>query len=389
MNIVVCERNSACVKLAGFEDGRLADVEVVNLQKAAEGNIYLGRLTHKIELANGKTGFFVEIGDSREAFINAEEYDMPVLDACEGEGLIVQVSQEQRAEKGARLVRAIQIVGVNLVYCPYRMSVEASSKITDKIKADEYVAFVKENMTGQEGWILRTSAVKASFDNLLCEMEYLRKVFDEVLIKAKEAKAPALLQGKSNPLLEFIGKHADNISKIVLNARNDEKEIAERFGASFEIEIDKAPFKSQGVDEAITEALQRDVRLKSGGRISIEETKALVAIDVDSGEDRGNGHLSRLNMEAAEEIVRQIRLRNLSGKIVIDFAGISEYRYLKNVIDFLEEQLSHDSLKTTVFGLSRGGNVEIVRARRRPTLLDVFSEECPVCRGTGRCEKQE
>lgn len=92
-------------------------------------------------------------------------------------------------------------------------------------------------------------------------------------------------------------------------------------------------------------------------------------------------------MEAAFEIAKQIKLRNLSGKIVIDFAGVSEYRYLKNVIEVLEQELQKDYVKSTIFGLSRGGNVEIVRMRRRPTLRDILTEECASCQGTGRVEK--
>ena len=141
------------------------------------------------------------------------------------------------------------------------------------------------------------------------------------------------------------------------------------------------------MEYAFQEALQKEFKLKSGGRITIEETKACVAIDVDSGGDKANGSLGRLNMEAGFEIAKQIKLRNLSGKIVIDFAGVSEYRYLKNVIEVLEQELQKDYVKSTIFCISRGGNVEIVRMRRRPTLRDVLTEECASCQGTGRVEK--
>ena len=133
--------------------------------------------------------------------------------------------------------------------------------------------------------------------------------------------------------------------------------------------------------------LFRSVRLKNGGRIIIEETRACTAIDVDSGEDDGAGSLGRLNNEAAEEIAHQIILRNLSGKIVIDFAGASEYRYLKNTIEILETKLRNDTVRTFVYGLSHAGLVEIVRSRRRPSLLDIYSVECPTCKGSGRVEK--
>ena len=147
------------------------------------------------------------------------------------------------------------------------------------------------------------------------------------------------------------------------------------------------PFVALGLEDAIAEALLKTVKLPSGGRLSIEETKACVCIDVDSGSDNGRGSLSALNQEAAVEIARQIRLRNLSGKIIIDFAGSSEYKFLKPVIETLEAELAKDSNKGRLLGLSKAGNVEIVRVRRRPTLQDVLSVECDSCQGTGRVMK--
>lgn len=384
---VVYQKSASGAQMAGFENGVLCDLEFNDYTKAAEGFIYLGRLTKKIDLANGKTGFFVNIGDSREAFINCEERGLDDLNAAEGQLLIVQVAQEQRAEKGARLTRGLQIAGLNLVYCPYRMTVEVSSKITDKVLAEDYAEWIKENMTGQEGWILRTSAVKADKKTLVEEMEALRGAFDGLTAAAKKADEPCLLLAKTDALSEYLHRHQETVCKVIVNTRSDYEALQEKLGDKADVELQKDPFKENGLDDLICEALQKEVRLKSGGRISIEETKACVAIDVDSGDDKGNGNLSRLNMEAAAEIVRQIRLRNLSGKIIIDFAGISEYRYLKNVIDFLQEELKKDCIKTICFGLSRGGNVEIVRMRRRPTLRDVMTEECRSCSGTGRVEK--
>ena len=141
------------------------------------------------------------------------------------------------------------------------------------------------------------------------------------------------------------------------------------------------------MEDILSEALMKEVKLPSGGRLTIEETKACVAIDVDSGEDRGHGSISHLNEEAAYEIVRQIKLRNLAGKIVIDFAGSSEYKFIKPVLDILEKGLAQDKNKSRLFGLSRMGNVEIIRVRRRPSLSHLMTEECQSCQGTGRVQK--
>ena len=148
----------------------------------------------------------------------------------------------------------------------------------------------------------------------------------------------------------------------------------------------KEAFEEYGVDDAIVEALDSTVILKSGGRLLIEETHACVAIDVDSSGMQRGGDINNLNLEAAKEIARQIRLRNLSGKIIIDFAGSSEYRFMRSIIDCLQEELADDACHSRVLGLSRAGNIEILRQRRRPSLQDLYTVECPTCGGTGRVE---
>ena len=236
-------------------------------------------------------------------------------------------------------------------------------------------------------WIIRTAGVNTPAEKFVAEMAVLRKNFEDILDMSEKVSAPSLLKGKTNPLFDYIARHRNSLRKIIVNARTVQEEITRRFGDDLLIGIVPGPFDDFGLEEAIGEALQKEVRLKSGGRIFIEETKACVAIDVDSGEDRGSGNLGRLNAEAAYEIARQIKLRNLSGKIIIDFAGLPEIRYLNSTIEILEQELRNDYVKNTVFGLSRAGCVEIVRMRRRPSLRDLLTTECTCCQGTGRVEK--
>lgn len=387
IDTIIYESKTTTTRIALMSKGDLVEIEIIPENRAVEGNIYLGKIARKIELANGKTGFFVELGEGREAFLNAEENGLEELRVTEGQSLVVQVAQEKRAEKGPKVTRALQFVGENLVYCPYRMNIEVSSKITDKVKADEYREIVLENTTGQEGWIVRTSAIHASKEDIIKEMEYLRQNFETVRIKARNQKAPSLLMTKANPVFDYINKYKFSLNKVVLNNRNVESEIKERFGNEIETEIKGEPFAEYGLEDLISEALNKTVTLKSGGRITIEETKAFVAIDVDSGADKGNGSISRLNTEAAVEIAKQIRLRNLAGKIIIDFAGSSDYHFLKPVIEVLEKEVAQDFTRTTVLGCSKAGNVEIIRVRKRPTLQDILTTECESCQGTGRVVK--
>ena len=387
VDTIVYQQEKELTTIALMGAGKLEEIEIIDNAKASEGNIYLGKITHKLDLANGRKGYLVDIQDEKEAFFNADEYGMGDVEYTEGQSIVVQVTQERRAEKGAKVVRSLQFVGTYLVYCPFRMNIDASSRIGSFDRIKELKALVQDNEVGQEGWIIRTAAMDATADEIKEEMVELRKAYDIVRAKARSESAPCLLYAKSSPLFEYMTNNAMSLNKVVVNTRKMEEEIKNEFDGDFEVEVVADAVKSYGIDEAVIEALQKEVKLKSGGRVYIEETKAFVAIDVDTGDDRGAGSISHVNEEAAIEIARQIRLRNLSGKIIIDFAGSSEYRYMKPVLEILDKELMKDNTRCHVVGLSRGGNVELIRVRRRPSLSDIMSVECPTCHGTGRVEK--
>ncbi len=385
IDTIVYEQKNGLSRIAQLEKGRLCEYEQFNENGISEGNVYLGKITGKTELAHGKTGLFVDIGDKQPAFLNEEEYGHEA-NLTVGQSVVVQVQQEARAEKGAKLVRSVQFVGQNICYCPFKMGVGASSRIEDKNLVAEYKQKVFEHTTGQEGWILRTSSVDASLDDIYAEMDDLKQLYDDVRAKARNAVAPALLYSKDNPIFDDIINVEESLQKVVLNNHNLEAEIKDVFEGDVLAEFAAEPFAEFGIEDMLSEALLPEVKLPSGGRLYIEETKACVAIDVDSGEDHGHGSISHLNEEAAYEIARQIRLRNLAGKIVIDFAGSSEYKYIKPVLEILEKELLKDKNKARLFGLSRMGNVEIIRVRRRPSLSSLLTKVCDRCQGQGRVQ---
>ena len=386
VDTIVYEQKNGLSKIALLEKGSLSEYEQFKDNGVCEGNVYLGKITGKAELVNGKFGYFVDISDEREAFLNGEEYGHDA-NLNVGQSVVVQVQQEARGEKGAKVVRSIQFVGQNICYCPFKMSVEVSSRIEDKNLASEYKNKVVEHTTGQEGWILRTSSVEASIEDIWAEMDDLRQLYNDVRVKARTTNAPALLYSKDNPIFDYIINEENSLNKVVVNNHHLETEIKDVFDGDVTVEYVAEPFAEFGIEEMLSEASSKEVKLPSGGRITIEETRACVAIDVDSGEDKGHGSLSHLNEEAAYEIARQIRLRNLAGKIIIDFAGSSEYKFIKPVLDILAEELSKDRNKGRLFGLSRMGNVEIIRVRRRPSLSGLMTKECESCQGTGRVQK--
>lgn len=385
IDTIIYDKNSQVTGIALLKSGEVKNIEIISGNQAISGNVYLGKITKKVSLAHDREGFFVNIGDGKEAFLNGDEYGMNEVKLVEGQSVVVQVAQERHAEKNARLVRSIQLVGTYVVYCPYRMDVGASNKIEDKNKVAELIEAVKGEVTGQEGWVLRTAAGDVNFSVIAEEMKQLRDTFENIRIKARNEQAPYLLYSKPDSVWEYINFYKNSLEKVVTNNRN----LQDMLSDNVEFIVSNSPFEEYGVDEVIGEALEKTVVLKHGGRVTIEETKACVAIDVDSGKDNGGGALNRLNEEAAYEIAKQIRLRNLAGKIVVDFAGHSEYRYIKPLLEILEKELNKDMTKSRVIGLSHGGLVEIIRVRKRPTLQELMSEECPTCQGTGRVEKGE
>ena len=381
---IVYDKNENATGLAIYDENGLMEIDIFDAKRALEGSVFLARIDKKIKLANDRFGFLVNIGEGCEAFLNSYEPALKEANMSEGQSVVVQVAQEKHAEKGAKVVRNIQLAGAYVVFCPFKYDVEVSNKITDTEKAKKLSEFVKENALANEGWVLRTLAVEATEQQILDEMKALRETYENIRKKARSLSAPAQLYAKENPLFEYVRRYHDSLTEIVVDTPNLAKEVEEIFSGT--VTLQKDGFEVFGVDDEIVEALNKTVKLKNGGALKIEETSACVAIDVDSSGISAGGAIENLNIEAAKEIARQIRLRNLAGKIVIDFAGSSEYRFMKRVMEVLEEELADDACHSRILGLSRAGNVEILRQRRRPTLRDLYTIECPTCQGTGRVE---
>lgn len=381
---IVYDRNEQAAGIAIYDASGLMEIDISDTQRALEGNVFLARINKKVKLANDKFAFMVDIGEKNEAFLNTYEPVLKEANMSEGQSVVVQVAQEKHAEKGAKVVRNIQIAGAYVVYCPFKWDVEVSKKISDEEIRKKLHKLVQDNSQINEGWVVRTMALEASEQQLKEEMIKLRVIYENIRKKARTENAPALLYTKENPLFEYIRRYKDTLQEVVVDTPKLAEEVKEIFAGK--VSVQREGFEAYGVDDAIVEALNRTVKLKNGGNLQIEETCACVAIDVDSSGMGLGGSLDSLNVEAAKEIARQIRLRNLAGKIIIDFAGSTEYRFMRKVMDVLEEELADDACHSRILGLSRAGNVEILRQRRRPSLRNLYTVECPTCQGTGRVE---
>lgn len=382
---IVYEKSGTDACLAVLDNGNLREFEVFNETGAVEGNVYLGRIIKKINLSDDKTGFMVNIGDTADAFMSSQEKGLLEVNMTEGQCVVVQVQKEAHGDKGAKLVRAVQIPGTYLVYRPFGSYVDVSLKIEDEQKVEALKSAVMKNVSSQqEGWVVRTAAADADINDVIDEMTTLRNSYENIRVKARSATAPAILYAKENPLFDLIRRYQETLQKVVVNDHNLEEKVKAVFSKN--VVYDADPSETFGIQDMLQEALEKTVKLPCGGEIHIEETRAFVAIDVDSANMVARGQTDTLNREAAIEIARQIILRNLAGKIIIDFAGSGEYRFMRNIMDTLSEELTGDAQGARVVGLSKAGNVEVLRRRKHPTLLEQFSEECPTCHGTGRVE---
>ena len=382
---IVYEKSGTDACLAVLGDGNLKEIELFNENGATEGNVYLGRITKKVDLAENKYGFMVNIGDNKDAFMSSQEKGLLEVNMTEGQCVVVQVSKASHSEKGAKLVRAVQIPGTYLVYRPFGSFVDVSLKIEDQEKVSELQDAVFKNLAStQEGWVVRTAAQNANINDIIEEMTELRAIYENIRVKARSATAPAILYAKENPLFDLVRRYQSSLKTVVVNDHNLEDKVQNIFSGTVRYSND--PSEEFGIQDMLQEAMQKTITLPSGGQIHIEETKAMVAIDVDTSGHISRGDTDSFNKEAAIEIARQIILRNLSGKIMIDFAGSNEYRFMRSVIDTLEEELAGDAQFARVLGLSKAGNVEILRKRKGSTLLEAFSIECPTCQGVGRVE---
>ena len=285
---IVYEKSGVDACLAVLDGGQLREFEVFNENGAAEGNVYLGRIVKKVSLADDKTGFMVNVGDDKEAFMNAQERGLLEVNMTEGQCVVVQVSKEARADKGAKLVRAVQIAGTYLVYRPFGTFIDVSTKITDEEKARELHDAVMKNVSSQqEGWVVRTAAADADINAVIEEMAELRGIYENIRVKARSANAPALLYAKENPLFDLIRRYRDTLREVVVNDHNLEEKVKAVFSGTVSYEAD--PSERFGIQDMLQEAMQKTVKLPSGGEIHIEETRAFVAIDVDSAGNVARG----------------------------------------------------------------------------------------------------
>jgi ribonuclease G len=421
------------IRVAVVEDGRLQDLvleRTIGLDDGPRkksdgrsghsliGNIILGRVQRVLP---GMQAAFVDVGLERSGFLGAREArclaDLPGFDAertpkigeCvhEGEEILVQVVKDPIGEKGARLSANITIPGRLAVLVPNTPGVALSRRIEEEGERGRMLA-LGEAMIAQggdrlvpgAGYILRTAASEATLADLKEDAERLAEAWRPVLAKRQAAKAPATLYHDLDPvertMRDTVRSHT---SRVVIDDR-EAYEAARAYcrRAMPEAEAKVELFAGPGtlfdaIEDEIARLTVPTVPLPSGGWITVEGTEALTAVDVNSGSFTASTGLEetslRVNLEAADEIGRQVRLRGIGGLIVVDFIHLSEAVNIEKVLDTLAESLSKDHTPTQISPMSEFGLVEITRKRVRDPLVKLMSECCRACSGHGRKRTRE
>ncbi len=368
-------------------------------------NIYLGKVSRVLP---GMQSAFIDIGLERAAFLHVGDLwqsraheplqVLPIEKTLfEGQPLLVQVLKDPLGTKGARLTTQISIAGRLLVYLPQDPHIGVSQRIEDESERAALRARLAALIPPEEkgGFIIRTSAEAAESAEMQADLVYLRTCWQEILAASRRGIVPALLyQGLSLSERVLRDLTTEQTEGIVVDA---EAELARlrAFAATYSPETgallrgyrgELPLFDVHGVEDEIERALSRRVDLKSGGYLVIDQTEALVTVDVNTGGFVGGRSFDdtvfKTNLEAAHAIARQLRLRNLGGIIVIDFIDMVSEAHREAVLTELRRALARDRTRSSVSGFTTLGLVEMTRKRTRESLAHLLCEPCPTCAGT-------
>jgi ribonuclease G len=400
-------------RVAIVEGGSLQELHVERaLERGLVGNVYLGKVARVLP---GMQSAFIDIGLERAAFLHVADVwhtpaegetisaartaaaQIPIeKQVFEGQSLMVQVIKDPIGTKGARLSTQISIAGRMLVFLPQDDHLGVSQKIPTA-QRDELRQRLQA-LVGDEGggFILRTNGEDASDQELADDVAYLRKSWQRIRDAATKLPATSLLHQDLSLLQRVLRDVTSEATQTIKVDSMEQFGIMKAFGQEFMPAAAQKLFHYKGerpifdlysIDEEIARALGRRVDLKSGGYLIIDQTEALTTVDVNTGGFVGarnfDDTIFKTNLEAAQAIARQLRLRNLGGIIIVDFIDMSHDEHREAVLAEIRKQLKRDRVKTMCGGFSQLGLVEMTRKRTRESLAHVLCEPCPVCEGKG------
>ncbi len=410
-------------RIAVLDEGQVVELWVERTRhRTIVGNIYKGRVT---KVLPGMQSAFVDLGLERDAFLyvsdvieDLEEYESETPDELhldevpsphrteasiadllrEGQEIVVQVSKDSIAGKGARITSHITLPGRFLVYMPTVNHIGVSRRIEDedeRTRLKEILEKIRPH--GHGGFIARTAGEGRAEEEFLADLRYLTDLWEQIRRRAEKSSAASAIHHDLDLVLrtirdvlspEFKSVWVDSVEqyqRIVEFLDQIQPQLVSRVRL---FRREEPIFDEFSIEPEIAKALKSKVWLKSGGYIVINQTEALVAIDVNTGKYVGKKNLEetvfRTNLEAAKEIVRQIRLRDLGGIIVLDFIDMEDLSNRQRLFEALENEIKKDRSKTKILQISEFGLIEMTRKRVRQSLERSLTQACPYCGGSGR-----
>jgi ribonuclease G len=413
--------------VAIIEDGKLDDFHIeVEHDQSILGNIYKGRVESILPSINGA---FINIGQEKNGFLyltdvvdtlSEEELSGPrrlidkilqrkaekkpvtektALPFKEGQEILVQVVKDPFSTKGARLTTHLSLAGRFVVYMPFEKHLGVSKKIANVEERQRLKDVLKGfTFTNQGGFIVRTVSLEEGKKELTRDAKFLYKIWQQIQSLAEKKQAPALIYKEYDLVWKVVRDYMTaKVDKVIIDSPLDFEKLRkfvlnligkEQVGKIHLFRGEKTLFESKGVSKELEKIYDARVFLKSGAYIVIEPTEGLIVVDVNSGKFKTKASPEEaafmVNMEAAPEIARQLRLRDMGGIIVIDFIDMSRELHKRKVLDALQIALKRDYAKTEVNRISSLGLVEMTRARTGKTVEAIAFTPCPYCEGRGR-----
>lgn len=389
------------------ENGRLIDYRSEPAATGAViGNIYKGRV---VNVLNGMQAAFVDCGLDKHCYVSVAdltadgnklengETDIPkTLDLHEGDEIMVQITKAAQGKKGAKVTTNLSFVGKYLVYLPDTPFVGVSAKIADNELRKNLIFSAKKQLAEGEGVIVRTAAPYATISEKRSEIDYFRNVYKDILARFKEAQVGELLYSDSplhiRVLRDLMLNGGDEIHVGNSALYDSIQKLTVNYSHSAQVKLIKHDghtdmFYSEGLFAQFVSSLQPKVELANGAYIVIDRTEALTVIDVNTGKFTGDDSLEHTvyctNVLAAQEIARQVKLRNMGGLFVVDFIDMTEEKHRKAISEELEKALRADKSKCKVLPMSKFGLIEFTRKRTGVAASDIMLKTCACCGGAG------
>jgi ribonuclease G len=399
------------------------------------GSVYKGTVTNVLP---GMQAAFVDIGLAKDAFLYAGDYTANLADVgrtmlaaadedvdpdaeldgdeepkreaagpieemlSRGDTVLVQVSKESLGTKGARITSFISLPGRYVVYMPQARHIGVSRRIRDERERDRLRAALRSLNLPPGGFILRTNAEGKGEAEFAHDVEFLSRLWSQIQSRFETATPPAALHEEGDLTFRVVRDlFSPEVDEFVVDDRaaydkclGYVQALVPALADRVRLYTERAPvFDAFGIEKDIEKALRRRVWLKSGGYIVIDHTEALVSIDVNTGKYVGKRDFEqtvlKINLEAANEVVRQIRLRDLGGIIIIDFIDMEVLEHREQVYKAVKRALAEDKARTNVLQISELGLVEMTRKRVRQDLRALLTQHCPTCRGNGVVKSSE